>query len=162
MVLSNKTLMHAHYSSQIVFTYVLITQILCAYFLLKILNKFKWKNIIVYGLILLIGTMTFENFFIFYSFAFTYTILNFFSQKNIRTSIIVSVVTTIPIIIYFYLHFKITGSIIPSSRIESDIPENIIKNGALIMDYALFGIPSYLATTLNKNITYISSITFFL
>jgi hypothetical protein len=161
MVLSNKTLMHAHYSSQIIFTYVLITQILCAYFLLKILNKFKWESIIVYGLILLIGTMTFENFFIFYSFAFTYTILNFFSQKNIRTSIIVSVVTTIPIIIYFYLHFKITGSIIPSSRIESDISENIIKNSALIMDYALFGIPSYLATILNKNITYISSITFF-
>jgi len=162
LVLSNKTLMHAHYSSLIVFTFVLITQILCTYFLLKIYSKFKYKNIIIYALILLIGTMTFENFFIFYSFAFTYIILNFFSKKDKKkTTIILSVVTTIPIIIYFYLHYKITGSIIPSSRIGSDMSDNIIKNIALIIDYSLFGLPSYLATSLNKNVVHIFSITFF-
>ena len=105
--LSNKTLIHQHLSYYYSYTIILSLQLINFYFLLKLINKFTFKNYIIYFLFGFIGTLTYENFFLYYFFESAFLCfyyLDEFKKDNFFKLFLIGFKSFTCLTIYFILH----------------------------------------------------------
>jgi hypothetical protein len=148
-VFSNKALIYQHISYYYSYTIVFLFQLISFYLLLKLLENFNYRNFILYSVSSLIGTLTYENFFLFFFFEATYVSFITFHKINsvkIRNLTLIGTKSLFCLSIYFFLHKIKYGTFIvgysrPKLEVSNDFFDKFRMITQNLFDDIFFGLP---------------------
>tara|TARA_B100000989_G_C19533146_1_gene471617 strand:- start:16281 stop:18233 length:1953 start_codon:yes stop_codon:yes gene_type:complete len=131
----------------------LILQILT---ILLFLKKVSFSKSVLLLIIVTLGTLTFENYFLAYIFCSAIWFYKLFNESKldikkilffVKKNLVFPLILTIGLIPYLFLHYVKFGTYLPSSRLENSFSESIASFSLVtskIINEILFGIPELL------------------
>lgn len=163
-----KSVFFGNYGYNFGFNLVLIFSLLTLIFLIKYQNKSKNIFLFISVIFCLIGSLTFESFFITYPIVTSFIIMNFIKRNyNMFKTIKLCLIYYSTLLPYFILHFIYFEKLLPVSRAVgegnnySEFIIKITKPIILIVNDNLFNIPKYILTLDNSILFLIPVLIFF-
>lgn len=163
-----KSVFFGNYGYNFGFNLVLIFSLLTLIFLIKYHNKSKSIFLFISVIFCLIGSLTFESFFITYPIVTSFIIMNFIKRNyNMFKTIKLCLIYYSTLLPYFILHFIYFEKLLPVSRAVgegnnySEFIIKITKPIILIVNDNLFNIPKYILT-LDNSILFLIPVLIFL
>ena len=153
LVISNQALVFMNQTHNIVLNLSVLFSIFGFYIVVKYILTRKNKYLIFIWFLFLLGSFSFENFFITYAVAVFFSLYQVYLSDEIKKDkvwIIVrlSSILLLSLIPYLAIHYQLYGSILPASRVgisgEGQQLITVALTGAKVLSDWLYGLPKYL------------------
>ena len=153
LIISNQALVFVNQTSNILHNLSILFSIFGFYIVAKYIFTKKNKYLLLIWLIFLLGSFSFESFFLTYAVAVFFSLYQIFLLNEIKKNKVwicakLFSILFLSLIPYFLIHYQLYGTILPSSRIDiAGENQQLITaalTGAKVLNEWLYGLPRYL------------------